>query len=630
MCGIAGIIDTGPAARTTVESMCSRLLHRGPDSLHVVPLAGAVLGHTRLSVIDLETGQQPISNEDQTVWVVLNGEIYNYKALRQELQAKGHRFTTQSDTETIVHLYEEEGPACVKRLHGMFAFALWDERNQRLMLARDRVGKKPLYYSANKGRLVFASELQALLRATDVRTHLDPVAVDEYLAYGYVSAPRSIVASVSKLPPAHVLLAESGRTETTRYWSLDAQPHPPTSERELAEELRDRLQNAVAARLVADVPLGFLLSGGIDSSAIVAMAASATAEPLHTFSIGFDDASFNELPHARSVAERFGTRHEELTIGTEIRDVAQQAIDSSDEPFADASIVPMYTVSKLARTRVTVALGGDGGDECFAGYDRYAALKLAHSYYRLPYRLRSQVVAPIAALIPESTRKLDRARRLKHFLTPAYRTPEEQYARWLRIFSTNQRAGIYTAAFAETLATAGGHTDVVLEALARSTAAELLSKAQAADFATYLPGDLMHKADSMSMAHGLEIRSPFLDHEMVEFAASIPVGLKLKGLSGKHILKQAMAGQIPDQVLQRRKEGFSVPIAGWLRASLGSWMQDLVGGTDARIAAIVSPTHLDRLVRSHLSGQANNGLHLWTLICLEAWCRRENIEPAFD
>ena len=621
MCGISGIVyfDRARAADDdTVRRMCETLRHRGPDDLGLAVRGGAALGMTRLSIVDLTTGQQPIPNEDETVWLVCNGEIYNHAELRADLRARGHRFRSRSDVEVIVHAYEEAGPACVERLNGMFAFALWDERSHRLLLARDRLGKKPLYYAADVEKLVFASELRSLLACPGLDRVVDLEALDAYLTLEYVPAPASILRSVKKLPPAHRLVVEGNRPRTERYWELRLQPSAAAEPR-LRERLGNLIDEAVRIRLTSDVPLGVLLSGGVDSSTVVAMMRRHSAAPVKTFSLGFADRTYNELAYARLVAERFGTEHHETTLDGALAPLVEPILRHLDEPLADFSVVPTYLVSRFAREHVTVALSGDGGDELFAGYDTYVAQRLARLYGTLPAAVRRRVIPAVARRIRPSARKKGALNRLVRFVEGAALPEELEHTRWMIAFSEAEKAALYDGAVQAELETGAG-VRCLGRHFAAAPASDPLARQQWVDVHSYLTDDILVKVDRMSMANSLEVRCPLLDYRVAEFALSLPPRLKLRGLSGKWLLRRAMAGVLPAEILHRGKEGFSMPIKHWLRGELRDLMLDLLSGPRLRKRGLFAPAHVARLVHEHLAGRANHSHRLWALLAFEVWC----------
>ncbi len=629
MCGIAGVVDlqARPVESSLVRRLCNVLAHRGPDDEGYYIKGPVALGQRRLAILDLAGGRQPMSNEDGTVWVTFNGEIYNFRELRPRLEGLGHRFATRSDTEAIVHAYEQYGPACVKELRGMFAFALWDQPRQTLLLARDRVGKKPLFYAEIDGQWAFASELQALLQHPGLTREVDWGALDDYLTYGYVPAPKTIFRGVHKLPPAHWLTLKlhpdgNGGLEVCveRYWQLAYDPKVRLSEADAVDGLLEVLREAVRLRMVADVPLGALLSGGIDSSIVVALMSQLSDRPVKTFSIGFDDQEFNELPHARRVAERCGTEHHELIVRPKALEVLPTLVRHYGEPYADSSAIPSYYVAKLTREHVKVALNGDGGDECFAGYERYAGGLAADRYGRIPAVVRRLAIEPLSRLIPARAPRRSRLRQARRFLEVAGQPASQRYLRWIGYVPTIEKAGLYSLDFREQLAGHEGES-WLLEMWERLTAAGLgpLDRMLAVDVESYLPYDLLVKMDIATMANSLEARSPFLDHEVMEFCARLPERYKLSGMRLKHLLKKAGAGLLPPETLTRRKMGFGVPVANWMRGELRSWMEDLLLSPRALKRGYFQPEALRRVVDRHLEGREDRSFELWALLWLELW-----------
>ncbi len=622
MCGIVGqaLRDGGRVDPQLLLRMCAALEHRGPDSRGEFAADGVGLGIQRLRVIDLRTGDQPIANEDGTIVVVLNGEIYNYRELRESLEEKGHRFSTQGDTETIVHLYEELGPRCVSRLHGMFAFALWDGRRRQLLLARDRLGKKPLFYALRAGRLTFASEIRALLEDRDIPRDVDLASIDRYLAYGYVPAPRSAFQAVQKLLPAHTLVWRDGLVSIDRYWSLDyGRKLPKLSNGELCELIRDTVKSATRRRLVADVPLGAFLSGGIDSSAVVAAMAEASSGPVKTFSIGFDRSRFDELPHARRIAELFGTDHHEFVVRPDAIEILPRVVRHYGEPFADSSAIPSFYLASLTRDHVTVALNGDGGDEAFGGYTRYVANALAARLHRLPYWFR-RTAAGLGATLPSSGEVSSVTQRAKRLSKTLALDPSERYARYVQILDPDRRAELYGA---ELLAQVdvGDATDVVATPWRDASGSHPVDVMLEVDTATYLPDDLIAKIDIATMAHGLEARSPLLDHEVMELAAAIPAELKVRGSEKKWIFRQALRGLIPDEILDRPKQGFSVPISDWLRHDLSGWAHEVLLDPGTLARGWFREDAVRGMLARHADGADVEAPGLWSLLMLELWQR---------
>jgi asparagine synthase (glutamine-hydrolysing) len=622
MCGIVGQArDDGTSVDASMlASMCAALEHRGPDSRGIHAEEQVGLGIQRLRVIDLETGDQPIYNEDRTVVVVLNGEIYNYRELRERLVRNGHRFETHGDTEVIVHLYEEEGPDCVRSLQGMFGFALWDMRRGQLLLARDRVGKKPLFYAHRDGALSFASELRALMQDPEIPRDLDHQAIDCYLGYQYVPAPLSIFRAARKLPPASTLLYRDGEVTIDRYWRLDYGRKRNVDDREaLNLEIRDTIRRATKRRMVADVPLGAFLSGGIDSSAVVAAMAEQSALPVKTFSIGFENAAFDELKYARMIAEQFGTEHHEFVVKPDAVELIPKIVRQYGEPFADSSAIPSFYLAELTRRHVTVALNGDGGDESFAGYTRYVGNLMARRLEKLPLPLR-RAAGAMGERMPTSpnvSSTLSRARRLARSLpldAPA------RYARHMSYFDWLQRDELYTDEFRELI----GHSlapGVIADPWYEATGSDAIDVMLETDVETYLPGDLLVKVDIATMAYSLEARSPLLDPEVMELGASLPGHLKLRGTEKKVVLRDALRGWIPDAILDRPKMGFGVPIVDWFRHDLRDWTRDILLDPAARERGWFDPAYVEATLDRHAAGLEDASSRIWALLVLELWLR---------
>jgi asparagine synthase (glutamine-hydrolysing) len=625
MCGIAGVVDFDgrPIARDLVPAMCAAIRHRGPDDegVQAIPAGGAtpgvpraVLGNRRLSIIDVAGGHQPIANEDGTIWVVQNGEIYNFESLRARLEASGHRFATRTDTEVIVHLYEELGEAFVRELDGMYALAIWDDRHKRLLLARDRFGKKPLLYAERGGRLWFGSEFQALLADPAVGRTLDHQALDEYLTFMAVPAPLTIYREIRKLPPAHVLVRDAGGTRLSRYWSLAYLPKLKLDEQEAAGELRRLLTNAVRKRLISEVPLGAFLSGGVDSSAVVAVMAGLQREPVKTFSIGFETAGFNELPWARAIAERYGCDHHEFEVRPNAVEVLPALVRHYGEPYADSSAIPSYYLAELTRRHVTVALNGDGGDEMFAGYAWHLGGRIAERWQRVPRWLRHPAEGMARALTPMSGNRRSWPSRLTRFLGGASRPRAARYRAWLSVFTEELKRDLYLTA-----PPAGeDRLAAIFENMGELDGVDAML---AADVTWYLPTDLLVKMDIATMAHSLEARSPFLDHTLAEFAARLPASLKLRGFSGKHLLKKAVADLVPHGNMHRRKQGFAVPIRHWFRHELRDFVGDHLLSRRFAERGLFKPDVVARIVDDHQRARADYAHHLWVLLMLELWFR---------
>jgi asparagine synthase (glutamine-hydrolysing) len=620
MCGIAGQLRLDRTVqRGLIDSMCAAIEHRGPDARGVHIDAGVGLGIQRLRVIDLETGDQPIFNEDRSIVVVLNGEIYNFQQLREGLRERGHTFTTEGDTEVIVHLYEEEGRDCVRLLHGMFAFALWDANRRQLLLARDRVGKKPLFYAADSRRLTFASELAALMQDPEIPRDIDYAALDCYYAYGFVPAPWSAFTAARKLPPASTLTFGGDGISIERYWRLDfSRKRVFASTEALHEETRAQIETAVRRRLISDVPLGAFLSGGIDSSAVVAAMAHASPN-VKTFSIGFEEEQFNELRYARQIAERFSTEHHEFVVKPSAIEILPRLVRHYGEPFADSSAIPSFYLSELARSHVTVALNGDGGDESFGGYNRYAAAALGARLSLLPDGLRRSIGA-LSARIPADGEPASARNRLKRLAGSLAQSAPDRYALYLTCFDAVRRRQVYTPEFA---AQAGGSRALdVFRSAWLGDVHDPIDAAMAADIETFLPGDLLVKMDIATMAYGLEARSPFLDHELMEFAAALPAGVKIRGREKKLVLRAALAEWIPDELLNRPKQGFGVPLARWFRDELRTFTREILLDPVATSRNYFRTSQVEALLDRHADGREDLSAQIWTLLFSELWHRQ--------
>jgi asparagine synthase (glutamine-hydrolysing) len=625
MCGIAGVLYADPhriAARDLLDGMACRIAHRGPDASSVWSAPGVGLVHARLSIIDLVTGDQPIGNEDGSIQVVFNGEIYNYRALRQQLLANGHRLRTNSDTEVLVHLYEDFGDTFVTRLRGMFAFALWDGRRRRLLLGRDRLGIKPLYIYRDREQLLFASELKAILANPSVSREIDDRALNEYLAFSTTIGARSIFRDITKLLPAHVVAAESGRLEQApqRYWSLRCGIRRDLDVVEWRDAVHAKIEEAVDAHLVADVPVGAFLSGGVDSSIVVACAAKRMARPIQTFSIGFGEARFNELPFAREVARACGTDHVEEIVTPDAVSLMEELSYHYDEPFGDSSAIPTYLVSKLARRSVRVVLSGDGGDEGFGGYSRYLHdVREAAVRRMLPQWLRRTALARVAALWPRSD-WLPRPLRAKSWLTNISLDPGHAYANTLSVSTPTLRHDLIAADRRAALRGFAAE-DVVAHVYDAWQTDDALAAMTATDIAITLPDDYLVKVDRASMAHGLEVRPPLLDHELIELAMTIPSSLKIRDGGGKWIMKHAFAGELPPSVY-RPKQGFDLPVNAWLRGPLRENFAAAVLERNARVGGLIDQEVARKLYDSHLAGWSQHGDLLWCLFALGTWAER--------
>jgi asparagine synthase (glutamine-hydrolysing) len=623
MCGIAGQLfhdPSRPVDPALIGRMIYTLRHRGPDDEGVWSEGAVGLGSRRLAVLDLSPrGHMPMTNEDGSLRIVFNGEIYNFLELRDGLRAKGHVFRSDADTETILHLYEEKGPTLLEDLRGMFAFALWDARRRTLFAARDRLGKKPLFYRHDERAFTFGSEPKAILQDPDVRAEVDPLAIHHYLTYGYVPSPFVAFRGMRKLPPAHYLTVKDGRLEVRRYWSLRYAPKHAAREEDLADELLGLLEESVRLRMVSDVPLGALLSGGLDSSLVVALMRRLTSGTVRTFSIGFDHPDYDELAYARQVADRFATEHHELVVKPDAAATVPRLVWHYNEPYADSSALPSFHLCAMARRSVTVALGGDGGDELFAGYDRYLAAAIAGRLDVLPAALRGALARGVHALAPLGSPK-SAIYRLGRFLDGLPLAPVARYARWLFIFDHDGKAALYADEFAAQVASVDS-LDVLAEAYARSDAPDFVEATLDADLQLFLPDDLLVKMDIASMACSLEVRSPLLDHRVVEFAARLPRRMKLRGLVQKHLLRRVMRGVLPEAVLSRKKMGFGVPIDHWLRGELREMAYDVLLDRRALARGYFRVEAVRRLLDEHVSGRAFHHHRLWSLLMLELWHR---------
>lgn len=623
MCGIVGKFNYAsgrPVGRELVAAMCDRIVHRGPDSEGIHIGAGVGMGMRRLRIIDLEGGEQPIANETETVWVVFNGEIYNFAEVRARLEALGHRFRTHSDTEVIVHAYEEFGLDCVQHFRGMFAFSLWDAERKRLFIARDRMGQKPLYYHERDGVLWYASELQCLFADPDVQVSINYAAVDYYFAFQYIPSPHTIYADVHKLLPGHYLLVEDGRVETGAYWSLDNRPAEGTAA-EHAGRVRELAEEAVRLRLISDVPLGAFLSGGIDSSIIVGLMSQVSNSQVKTFSIGFEDEEFNELPYARMVANRFDTDHHEFIVQADVAHLVPDLVRHFGEPYGDSSAIPTYYVSKMARTEVTVALSGDAGDELFAGYSKYPYLERRAGYSParkalnavLHRALQGIELAPVGAEHP--------LRRVYHSMLGRAASVEQRDFMWMIYFDRFYKSKLYKGELRAYLD--GDPSRRYYESqLALSPQPGAIDRVMYADIRNYLPDDLNAKVDITSMACSLEVRSPFLDHHFVEYAARVPAELKIRNGDCKHLLKRAFADLIPADIVNRPKMGFAIPIDRWFREDLKPLFEDVVLGSDSDwLRAHFDMDFIGGLFAAHQQGRGEHGSKMWLLLNFFLWHR---------
>ncbi len=628
MCGICGIYNYGsglPVKREDLKAMNDLIVHRGPDDEGYYEHENLGLAMRRLSIIDLSTGHQPITNEDGSLWIVFNGEIYNFNELREKLLAKGHVFKTKSDTEVILHLYEEKGTDFPKELRGMFAVAIWDNRRKRLVLARDRIGKKPLFYAVTKSSLVFASELRSLLTIKDLPREINPAAIDAFLTLQYIPSPISIFKAVKKLEPASVLVFEDGRETVEKYWDLpvgeEKQGHIPLPE--LKERLKAELSEAVKIRLMSEVPLGAFLSGGIDSSIVTALMAKHSDQPVKTFAIGFKEEKFSELGYARQVAKMYGTKHTEFTVEARMVDVLEKLAWHYGEPYADCSALPSYFVSRETRRDVTVALNGDGGDEAFGGYLRYAGMKAESLMAAVPVWARRAALKAVGVF--PKTAPLNFFWRVEKFLKfSVMDTLEKRYLSTVSFFGPGEADGLYSVKFANLLGKEKNYGERYLSKFfALNPGEDLLNRMSYVDMRSYLPECLMTKMDIASMANSLETRSPFLDHKVLEFAFSLPGNLKLKGLTGtKWILKETFRDMLPPEIYSRGKMGFGIPVGLWFRGELKDYWAGACLSKKALDRGYFKPEEVFRLWDEHQAGRRDHGYKLWALLMLELWHRQ--------
>jgi asparagine synthase (glutamine-hydrolysing) len=627
MCGICGVAAAPGLAvdPSLIRQMCDVMAHRGPDDEGVLVRGAVGLGMRRLSIIDPAGGHQPLSNEEETVSVVFNGEIYNHPDLRQELTGVGRRFTSRSDTEVLLRAYEHWGEASVEHLNGMFAFAIWDRREAKMLLARDRVGIKPLYYTTRGGSLVFASELKSLLCVRTLKRDVDLSALDDYLRFDYVPTPRTIIAGIYKLPPGHMLTwqIEDRECQLRQYWDVDLaaseQRRPPKGIADHTEELRAVLQEAVRKEMISDVPLGVFLSGGIDSSAVAAMATHHTRGALKSFTIGFSDPSFDESNHARAVAAHLGTDHQVLVLEPSmLSDLVPEITSRLDEPFADPSIIPTYLLSRFARQHVKVALSGDGGDELFAGYPTLLAHRAAPLYQRLPRFARQTLIPSIVNRLPVSRDNLSLDFKAKRFVNGASLPLAERHVRWLGSFDAEERAGLLSAEVHAELLSAGA-PDVAADHLTRQALREPLNRILYLDMKTYLESDILVKLDRASMMASLEARVPLLNADVVSHVTALPLDLKLRGLRSKYLLKKAMRGLLPDATLRRGKKGFGIPVARWFRGPLREELLAALSRERITGEGFFDYGAVRRLVDDHLDGRRDNRKQLWSLFVFQRW-----------
>jgi len=619
MCGICGVTYFDRERNVLehlVKSMCDVIRHRGPDDEGWITKGNYGIGMRRLSIIDLFTGRQPISNEDGSIWIVFNGEIYNHVELRNKLIKKGHKFQTKCDTEVIVHAYEEYGEECPKKLNGMFGFAILDLKKQILFLARDRLGIKPLYYYHDSKKFAFGSELKSILQVPNIPREVDLRALDLFLTFEYIPSPYSIFQGIRKLPPGHSLTLKDGRINIREYWDLDFD-EKDIPEGELCEQLLELFQDAVKIRLMSDVPLGAFLSGGIDSSAIVAMMSRVMDRPVKTFSIGFKEDTYNESHYAQQIANHFNTEHHVEIIEPNALELAEKLVGFLDEPFGDFSIFPTYLVSKMARKHVTVSLSGDGGDELFAGYDTYIANKAGRAYERLPRLLRN-AMHPILSRIPPTEKKKGLINRAKRFVEGMELPADLEHTRWMIFLQEGEKNKLYSDDLQDTL-NGSDSFEFIRNYFNRVNTSDPLNRQLYVDIKSYLVDNILVKVDRMSMATSLETRVPFLDHRFVEFSATIPSRLKLQGKNTKYLFKKAMGDVLPPQILNRSKEGFSIPIKNWLKEDLKPLMLEVLDQQKIKREGFFNTNYVEQLKKEHLSGKENHSHRLWSMMVFGIW-----------
>ena len=620
MCGICGFTSINPwgsRGQHILRAMSGFIGHRGPDDEGYYLGENIGLSSRRLSIVDLVTGHQPISNEDESLWLVANAEIYNYRMLRRHLERGGHLFRTRTDVEVIIHAFEEFGDACVDHFNGMFAFAIWDERRRRLLLSRDRLGIKPLYYWSGEGSLVFGSEAKAVVAHPDVPPDIDAVALDHFLTLEYTPNDRSIFKDVYKLPPGHQLVVEDGNPHLHQYWDIPVLA-TPGDKNECTDAVVGLLRDAVRLRLMSDVPVGASLSGGVDSSAIVSLMSEFVDGPIPTFSIGFEDATYDELPYARAMARYLGTDHSEETVRSDLADLVEQLVSQLDEPLADFSIVPTYLLCRLASRSVKVMLCGDGGDELFAGYDTYVAQHADHLYHHLPQRLRRRVLPALARRIPPQPGKKGLINKTKRFVDGASLAPSLRPTRWMVFLSEGEKSALYNPALRATLKSTDP-TSIIESYFKRASGRPLLAQQQYVDIKTYLVDDILTKVDRMSMAASIEARVPMLDHRIVELAVNLPSHMKLRLGQTKVLLRRAMTDRLPKSVLRKPKQGFSMPVKHWLRGPLRLLMTDTLSAATMGWGEYFRTECIELWISEHLSGRVDHSHRLWALMVFGLW-----------
>jgi asparagine synthase (glutamine-hydrolysing) len=643
MCGIVGYLNLNGTAIDPSDSylpaMCHSIFHRGPDEEGRKIIGPVAMGMRRLSIIDLATGQQPITNEDETIWIVFNGEIYNFHDLQKKVLRLGHKLKTKSDTEVIVHLYEEYGVDCLQHLEGMFSFALWDARKGQLLIARDRMGEKPLHWGIFEGQLVFGSELKALLTHPKTRKQLNLLALQKYLALEYVPAPDSIFEGIHKLMPGHFMLVRNGNVEIKNYWTPKVETLKAISEEEAAAKLFELLDRSIQLRLISDVPLGVFLSGGVDSSSIAALAQARSSSAIKTFSVGFADPSFDESEYAQAVATHLGTDHEVIEFQPDMAlETMQELWEILDEPIADASIVPTFFLSKMTRRKVTVALSGEGGDELFGGYPTYQAHRLAGVWNRVPSMLRKSVIEPTLRALPVNMNNLSFDYKVKRFIGSASESPVQRHLRWMGSISLNEQKKLIndttrgardSASTARQLAEAAQReedffdsTNSYFQLGTPKHSGDVVDRIMRLDLRTYLPDDLLVKSDRASMAASLEVRLPFLAFPLVEFALSLPSNLKVNGMTTKYLLKKAIAPYLPHRTIHRPKKGFGIPVAKWLNKDFRHLVDEMLGESFIQKQGLFEYEYINGLLSEHRQNQADRRKELWTLLMFQWWWRK--------
>lgn len=624
MCGICGIVrnDTAPIDKEQLKRMNEAITHRGPDGDGYYYENGVGLAMRRLAIIDVSGGDQPITNEDESLWIVYNGEVYNFPHLRKQLESQGHVFRTHTDTECILHLYEEYGDDCVNYLRGMFAFSLWDNKRKRLLIARDRMGQKPLYYTKQAGNFYFGSELPSILAVLPQRPNISHSAIDLYLSLQYIPEPHTPYEGIHKLPPAHRLIWQDGEIRIERYWDLNYGPKLEDSEEDLIVELGSRLRQAVYMRMISEVPLGAHLSGGIDSSVIVALMSEFSSEPVKTFSVGFEETAFSELPFARSVAERYQTDHHEFILSFgDIPTTLEKILQHVGEPFADPSALPLFHLADLTRQHVTVALNGDGGDEAFGGYQRYWWDAWANRYMKLPRFITRKIVPAFAKLLPQrvdlpiGSSVLNGLSRLEQV---AAISKKASIYRWGSYFSGELKDSLWRSDIVQELEHNAAE-QYLIDIYDMAQADNFLDKTLYVDNNAYLPGDLLVKADRMAMAHSLEGRSPFLDHELASWAARLPLRYKTRGLTGKYLLRKAFADLLPEEITRRGKQGFGIPVGAWFKGPLAAWSREILLASGSGLEEWFNREALTRILDEHKSGSVNHGKRIYALVMLAMW-----------